>query len=245
MNLDGKRLLVTASTGERAVADSVATLAQELGADVVPIAHEFRAAEPGGLEAFEAELEEWGGEVEGAVHVNPAPRARPRDEEASGGAMIEARRAFVANVHSLSALARAVLPLMQRSTRAGGSIVGVALSSRPAWPADEWFGGDGALEAVNRYLACELGSAGIRVNLVAAGPLLAAAPQASSGLEGFGGGTPLGWKPTDPTLVARAACFLLSDWARAVSGEVLRVYGGARAAEATARAPAQGDTPPA
>ena len=39
-------------------------------------------------------------------------------------------------------------------------------------------------------------------------------------------GAPLGWDQSDPTPVARAVCFLLSDWAAAISGEVLHADGG-------------------
>jgi enoyl-[acyl-carrier protein] reductase I len=37
---------------------------------------------------------------------------------------------------------------------------------------------------------------------------------------------PLGWDTGDPSPVADAVCFLLSDWARGVSGEILHVDGG-------------------
>ena len=37
---------------------------------------------------------------------------------------------------------------------------------------------------------------------------------------------PLGWNTTDATPVARGACFLLSEWARGITGEVLHVDGG-------------------
>ncbi len=40
---------------------------------------------------------------------------------------------------------------------------------------------------------------------------------------------PLGWRVDDPTPVADAACFLLSDLSRATSGEILHVDGGAHA----------------
>jgi enoyl-[acyl-carrier protein] reductase I len=37
---------------------------------------------------------------------------------------------------------------------------------------------------------------------------------------------PLGWDLDDPAPVADAICFLFSDYARAVSGEILHVDGG-------------------
>jgi enoyl-[acyl-carrier protein] reductase I len=37
---------------------------------------------------------------------------------------------------------------------------------------------------------------------------------------------PLGWDITDPELVAKMACVLLSDWSQAVTGELVHVDGG-------------------
>ena len=87
-----------------------------------------------------------------------------------------------------------------------------------------------ALESTSRYLARDLGPHGIRVNLVAAGPLKTVA---AGGIPGFerladavGAQAPLGWDVTDPLPVAKTICFLLSDWSRAISGEIVHVDGG-------------------
>jgi enoyl-[acyl-carrier protein] reductase I len=87
-----------------------------------------------------------------------------------------------------------------------------------------------ALEATSRYLARDLGPRGIRVNLVSAGPVETAA---AGGIPGFGDlaerwqeQAPLGWDAADPTPVARAVCFLFSDWSQGISGELLHVDGG-------------------
>jgi enoyl-[acyl-carrier protein] reductase I len=99
-----------------------------------------------------------------------------------------------------------------------------------------------ALEAVNRYLARELGRQGIRANLVSAGPI---ASPAAGGIPGFDGLSdswpeiaPLGWDSEDPTPVARTVCFLLSDWSEAISGELIHVDGGAHAVAPAPAAPA-------
>ena len=42
----------------------------------------------------------------------------------------------------------------------------------------------------------------------------------------MGAQAPLGWDPEDPAPVAEAVCFLLSDLARGISGEILHVDGG-------------------
>src|SRR5437764_490262 len=70
----------------------------------------------------------------------------------------------------------------------------------------------------------------VRANLVAAGPL---STMAARGIDGFDGladawqrQAPLGWDVGDAAPVADACLFLLSDLARAVTGEVLHVDGG-------------------
>ncbi len=59
------------------------------------------------------------------------------------------------------------------------------------------------------------------------------APLPHSGIPGFEQlaelwrkQAPLGWDTADPTPVARAICFLLSDYSQAISGEILHVDGG-------------------
>jgi enoyl ACP reductase len=46
---------------------------------------------------------------------------------------------------------------------------------------------------------------------------------------------PLGWDVTDPSPVADAVLFLLSDWSRGISGEILHVDGGFHAMGAPLR----------
>jgi enoyl-[acyl-carrier protein] reductase I len=100
-----------------------------------------------------------------------------------------------------------------------------------AWPVYDWMGvAKAALEATARYLARDLGPRGVRVNLVSAGPL---GTLAARGIPGFSDladawerQAPLGWDVEDPAPVASAVCFLLSDLARAISGEILHVDGG-------------------
>ena len=65
---------------------------------------------------------------------------------------------------------------------------------------------------------------------MAAGPLLT---RAASGIPRFEVLTdawestaPLKWVPTDAAPVAETVCFLLSDHARAITGEVIHVDGG-------------------
>src|SRR3546814_12414110 len=69
----------------------------------------------------------------------------------------------------------------------GGSIVGLDFdNSTQAWPAYDWMGvAKSALESVSRYLARDLGAQGIRVNLVAAGPIKTLAAKSIPGFAKF------------------------------------------------------------
>ncbi len=168
------------------------------------------------------------GTLDGALHaVAFAPREVLYGPfTAAGAERIEL--AFRTSTWSLAALARAVAPLFPVG---GGSLVGLTFHSEGAWPTYNWMGVcKSALEATNRYLARDLGATGSRANLVAAGPLLT---RAASGIPGFDlllkaweEQAPLAWDPRDAGPVADAVLFLLSDLARAITGEVLHVDGG-------------------
>jgi enoyl-[acyl-carrier protein] reductase I len=136
-------------------------------------------------------------------------------------------QAFQTSAFSLKALAAAVEPLMGP----GGSIVGLDFDASVAWPIYDWMGvAKAALESVARYLARDLGPRGIRVNLVSAGPLGTVAARGIPGFERLAmlwrEQAPLGWDVEDPSPVASTICFLLSDYARAISGEIVHVDGG-------------------
>ena len=112
--------------------------------------------------------------------------------------------ALQVSAYSLKALAVACRPLMQPA----GSIVGLDFdNSRVAWPVYDWMGvAKAALESTARYLARDLGPDGIRVNLVAAGPIRTIAARSIPGFEQFEDAwaerAPLGWDVKDPAPVA-------------------------------------------
>jgi meromycolic acid enoyl-[acyl-carrier-protein] reductase len=154
-----------------------------------------------------------------------------------------AGQAFQTSAFSLKALAATLAPLMGTGDGArgtGGSIVGLDFDASVAWPIYDWMGvAKAALESVSRYLARDLGPSGIRVNLVSAGPLGTVSARGIPGFQRLAelwpAQAPLGWDIADPAPVASAICFLLSDYARAITGEILHVDGGFHAIGAPGR----------
>jgi enoyl-[acyl-carrier protein] reductase I len=137
----------------------------------------------------------------------------------------------------MKSLAAALAPLMG----SGASIVGLDFDAAVAWPVYDWMGvAKAAIESVSRYLARDLGPRGIRVNLVSAGPLGTVAARGIPGFEQLAklwpAQAPLGWDVGDPSPVASAICFLLSDYSRAITGEIIHVDGGFHAVGAPADA---------
>ena len=248
MILAGKRLLITGVITKDSIAYHAAEQAQREGASVVlssfgrvrrmteraasrlpePVdVLELDVNKPDDVEAVAASLRErWGG-LDGVLHaIAFAP------EDALGGRFLttpaeSAMQAFQTSAFSLKALAAALAPLMSD----GGSVVGMDFDAGVAWPIYDWMGvAKAALESVSRYLARDLGPRGIRVNLVSAGPLGTVAARGIPGFERLAERwvvqAPLGWDVDDPAPVASAICFLLSDYARAITGEILHVDGG-------------------
>jgi enoyl-[acyl-carrier protein] reductase I len=134
------------------------------------------------------------------------------------------------SAYSLKALGVAALPLLG----AGGSIVGLTFDADYAWPVYDWMGvAKAAFESTARYLARDLGPQGVRVNLVAAGPIRTTAARSIPGFEVFentwGERAPLGWDVNNPEPTARACVALLSDWFPATTAEIVHVDGGVHA----------------
>jgi enoyl-[acyl-carrier protein] reductase I len=132
--------------------------------------------------------------------------------------------------YSLKALGVAALPLMGE----GGSIVGLTFDARYAWPVYDWMGvAKAAFESTARYLARDLGPKGVRVNLVAAGPIRTTAAKSIPGFDAFEDiwdqRAPLGWDVRNPEPAAKACVALLSDWFPATTAEMLHVDGGVHA----------------
>ena len=143
------------------------------------------------------------------------------------GPWSDVAQAVQVSAYSLMSLTQACRPLMSE----GGSVVGMTFDATVAWPAYDWMGvAKASLESCSRYLARDLGPAGIRVNLVSAGPLKTLAAKAIPGFEElesmWSDRSPLGWDNTDHEPTAKAVCALLSDLFPATTGEIVHVDGG-------------------
>ncbi|MCF8529726.1 MAG: enoyl-ACP reductase FabI [Candidatus Nanopelagicales bacterium] len=246
--LEGKTVLVTGVLTDQSIAFHVAQLAQEQGATVVLTSFgrtmsltrrsasrlpqecavvELDVTSAADLESLSARIQEHVPGVDGVLHsIGFAP------ESALGGNFlktpwVDVSTAMEISAFSLKSLAVAVEPVMSR----GGSIVGLDFDATVAWPTYDWMGvAKAALESTSRYLARDLGPRGIRVNLVAAGPIRTMAAKSIPGFEEFEGiwadRAPLGWDVTNPVPTAQACVALLSDWFPATSGEIIHVDGG-------------------
>ncbi|MBA0125786.1 enoyl-ACP reductase FabI [Haloechinothrix sp. YIM 98757] len=248
--LDGKRLLITGVITDASIAYHVAQVAQEQGAQVVLTGFgrmslvervAKRLPEPAPVveldvqnqEHLDSLAERVGEHVDGLDGVLHSIGFAP--PSCLGAPFTEAPWSDVAtamevSAYSFASLAVAARPLLSE----GASIVGMDFDARVAWPAYNWMGVSKAtLEAVNRYLARDLGEHGIRVNLVSAGPVKTMAARSIPGFEelenGWDGRAPLGWDTTDPTPVAKSVCAVLSDWLPATTGSMIMADGGVHA----------------
>jgi enoyl-[acyl-carrier protein] reductase I len=249
MMLDNKKLLITGVITKDSIAWEAARRAQDAGAEIVLTSFgrarrlteraaknlpeaadvlELDINDPDHLTAVADELQSRWGRVDGVLHaIAFAP------EDALGGRFLQtppesAITAFQTSAFSLKALAAALADLYPES---GASIVGMDFDASVAWPVYDWMGvAKAALEATARYLARDLGPRGVRVNLVAAGPLGTVAARGIPGFEElaemWSKQAPIGWNGEDAGPVADAVLFLLSDLARGITGEIMHVDGG-------------------
>lgn len=243
-----RTVVITGVLTDQSIAFHVARLAQEQGARVIltsfgrtmsltkrsatrlpeeaPVV-ELDVTDDDHLSTFAQRLRDHTDTVEGLVHsIGFAPEA------ALGGNFLnttwpDVATAMQVSAYSLASLTVATKPLMS----AGSAVVGMDFDATVAWPTYDWMGvAKAALESTSRYLARDLGADGIRVNLVAAGPIRTMAAKSIPGFEEFETvwkeRAPLGWDLTDPTPAAQACIALLSPWFPATTGEIVHVDGG-------------------
>lgn len=249
--LQGKRILVTGVLTDQSIAFHVARLAQEEGATVVLTSFgramgltkrtagrlpqeaavvELDVTNQDDLDALADRVREHVDGLDGVLHsIGFAPEA------ALGGNFLNTEWPDVAtavqvSAYSLKALAVAAKPLMGP----GSAIVGLDFDATVSWPKYDWMGvAKAALESTSRYLARYLGPDGIRVNLIAAGPIKTMAAKSIPGFADFehmwNGRAPLVWDLEDPIPAAQGCVALLSDWFPATTGEIVHVDGGIHA----------------
>jgi enoyl ACP reductase len=245
--LEGKRLLITGVITDASIAFHVARVAQEQGAQVVLTGYgrlrlveriaqrlpqpvpvlELDVADQSQLDSLAQRLGDHVDGLDGVLHSIGFAPASCLGGEFLSAPWEDVARALRVSAYSFKSLAMACLPLLGR----GASIVGMDFDNRQAWPAYDWMGvAKSALESVCRYLARDLGPDGIRVNLVASGPVRTMAAKSIPGFAAFEnawhGRAPLGWNIEDPTPVARTVCALLSDWLPATTGSMVWADGG-------------------
>jgi meromycolic acid enoyl-[acyl-carrier protein] reductase len=245
--LEGKRLLITGVITDASIAFHVARVAQEQGAQVVLTGYgrlrlveriaqrlpqpvpvlELDVADQGQLDSLAQRLGDHVDGLDGVLHSIGFAPASCLGGEFLSAPWEDVAKALHVSAYSFKSLAMACLPLLSR----GGSIVGMDFDNRQAWPAYDWMGvAKSALESVCRYLARDLGPDGIRVNLVASGPVRTMAAKSIPGFAAFENAwhvrAPLGWNIEDPTPVARTVCAMLSDWLPATTGSMVWADGG-------------------
>jgi NAD(P)-dependent dehydrogenase (short-subunit alcohol dehydrogenase family) len=136
-------------------------------------------------------------------------------------------RTFRTNVYAMFWLCQAALPHM----RPGTSIINTCSkeSYHPKPSLLDYASTKGAIVTFSKALATEVMQQGIRVNVVAPGPvwtpLIPATYPPEQQVSGFGASQPIG-RPAQPVEVAPAYVFLASQEAGYVSGEVIGVVGG-------------------
>lgn len=246
--MDGKKVLVTGVLTNHSIAFSVADLIQQNGGEVIlssfgramslteraskklqktPAIVELDVTNQEQLANLENELKKHFSQIHGIVHaIGFAPQS------ALGGNFLntewdDVSVALHTSAYSFKSLTMACLNLMPK----GSSVVGLDFDAQVAWPQYDWMGvAKAALESTSRYLARDLGPKGIRVNLVAAGPLNTVAAKHIPGFEKFEAAwsdrSPLTWSISDPVPSAKAVVALLSDWFPATTGEIIHVDGG-------------------
>ena len=246
--LQGKNILVTGVLTDGSIAFHIAKIAQEEGATVVltgfgralslttriagrlpqpaPII-ELDVTNQEHLDALAAEVKKHVPHLDGVVHsIGFAPEA------ALGGNFLNTSWEDVSTAVHISAYSLKSLTMACRPTfKDGASVVGLDFDAQIAWPKYDWMGvAKAALESTSRYLARDLGSDNVRINLVAAGPIRTMAAKSIPGFDEFekvwNERSPLEWDVTDPVPAAKAAVALLSDWFPKTTAEIIHVDGG-------------------
>lgn len=249
--LQGKRALITGIASERSIATGIAeamhregaelaftyqndklksrveAAAQEYGSDIVlplDVSSDEQIAA-----CFDALGKRWPDGFDILVHaIAFAPREAIAGQFLDGLTRENFALAHDISAYSLSALAKAARPLMQG--RQGAILTLSYLGAERALEGYNLMGvAKASLESSVRYLACNLGPEGIRVNAISAGPIKTLAAAGIAGFRKILGhveqNAPLRRTVTIED-VGNAAAFLCSDLASGITGEVTYVDAG-------------------
>ena len=248
MIMKGKKGLIVGIANDKSIAYGIAKACSEQGAELAftylnealekrvrPIADKFGSDKVyeldinklEHLEALTASIEKDFGKIDFVVHsVAYAPK------EALSGKFVDTTKeafdiALGTSAYSLVSLTRACLPVLNDH----GSILTLSYLGGPKYiPHYNVMGvAKAALESSVRYLAVDLGSRGIRVNAISAGPIKTLA---ASGIGDFR--MILNWNETNAPLrknvttdeVGNSGMYLLSDLSSGVTGEIHYVDAG-------------------
>jgi enoyl-[acyl-carrier protein] reductase I len=247
--LEGKKALITGIANERSIAYGIAKsfaregarmiftypndklkkrveeIGKELGADDTA---KCDVSSDEDIRALSKFLKDRWGELDILIHsIAFAPK-----EEFKGGVIDTTREGFKSamdiSVYSLIALTRELVPLMEGRN---GSILTLSYyGAEKVVPHYNVMGiAKAALECTVRYLAYDIAPMGHRINAISAGPVKTLAAYSITGfhllMEHTTKVNPFGRAITIEE-VGDTALYLCSDWARAVTGEVIHVDNG-------------------
>ncbi|WP_166210558.1 enoyl-ACP reductase FabI [Cognatiluteimonas telluris] len=254
--LQGKRALITGIASERSIATGIAEAMHREGAQlaftyqneklksrVEKAAAEYRQPGQSGdivipldvsddaqiAACFEQLGQHWPDGFDILVHaIAFAPREAIAGQFLDGLTRENFALALDISAYSLSAMAKAARPLMQG--RHGSILTLTYLGSERALTGYNLMGvAKASLESSVRYLACNLGPEGTRVNAISAGPIKTLAAAGIAGFRKILGhveeNAPLRRTVTIED-VGNVAAFLSSDLAAGVTGEITYVDAG-------------------
>ncbi len=248
--LANKRILVTGMLSNRSIAYGVAGAMRREGAElaftyqgerirerVVDLARDFGSelifpcdvSSDAEIEQLFADLAKHWDKFDGFVHsIAFAPREALAGEFLDGLSREAFRISHDISAYSFPAMAKAALPMMEG--RNAALLTMTYLGAMRTVPHYNVMGlAKASLESSVRYLAMNLGTRGIRVNGISAGPIKTLA---AAGIGDFG--KLLGYNEKHAPLkrnvtieeVGNVAAFLCSDLASGVTGEITYVDGG-------------------
>ena len=248
--LEGKKAFIFGVSNHRSIAWAIAQALAGEGAQIV-FAYQERmekyvrelAAKIPGTEVVPCDVQSdeqldtafaqagqiFGGELDILIHsvafAPPAELENPFIETSRDGF----HTALDISAYSLVAMAKRAQPLM--IPRGGGSVLALTyMASERVMPKYNVMAvAKAALECSVRYLAFEMGEHNIRVNAISAGPLNTLAARGVSGFTSFreqmGHIAPLR-RNIEQSEVGDTALFLSSNYARAITGEIMFVDAG-------------------